>query len=72
MAEYFLDRLRSQGAWFDAMVSFGAAGSKRVRSGGHMEQGSQMFDRRTTCSHALIGFNSIGDAYCEQCGEDLT
>ena len=72
MAEYFLERLRSQGAWFDAMISLRAAGSQSVRSRGHVEQGSRALDRRTTCSHPSIGFDSIGDAYCEHCGEDLT
>ena len=73
MAEYFLERLRSQGAWFDAMVSLGAAGSSSVRSRGHVEQGkTQALNHRTACSHASIGIDSIGDAYCEHCGEDLT
>ena len=72
MAEYFLERLRSQGAWFDAMVSLRAAGSQCVRSRGHVEQGTQALDGRTSCSHASIAIDSIGDAYCERCGEDLT
>ena len=72
MAEYFLERLRSQGAWFDAMISLRAAGAQSLRSRCHVEQGSQALDRRTTCPHASIRIDSIGDAYCEHCGEDLT
>jgi hypothetical protein len=73
MAEYFLERLRSQGAWFDAMVSLGAAGSQSVPSRRQVEQGNiQALDNRTACSHTSIGIDSIGDAYCEHCGEDLT
>jgi hypothetical protein len=71
MAEYFLERLRSQGAWFDAMVSLGAS-SQCMRSRRAGEQGSQALDHRTTCLHAAIAIDSIGDAYCEHCGEDLT
>lgn len=80
MAQYFLERLRSQGVWFDAMVSLRARGSQhyvRAHSRADSQRSVEEMNPHAregwaACSHSAIGIDAIGDALCEQCGEDLT
>jgi hypothetical protein len=74
MADYFLERLRSQGAWFDAMSSLRIADPQQRTASQRNAEHAQFkaLTRWTTCSHGAIGIDSIGDAFCEHCGEDLT
>jgi hypothetical protein len=68
MAEYFLKRLHSQGAWFEAMMSLSENRARPYAA----EAKPDALKRRSECAHPAILIDSIGDAFCEDCSEDLT
>lgn len=68
MAEYVLERFRSQRAWRELMASLAAACLQSYRE----RRKPEPMNRLAECSHATIRFDSIMDAFCECCGEDLT